>query len=154
MTTMSSIIEAFIKDLIKKSDDNLIEIQRNELAKHFNCAPSQINYVLMTRFSLSQGYIIESQRGGGGYIKIKQMIMNRNRALYHMIFDEIGNSITAQQGQRIITYLVDGNKITEREAKIIKVAIDASAINASAEYRNQLRAKILKNMLSIVLGEG
>ena len=68
---MSDIIEDFIKDLLKEEDE--LEIQRNELAEHFNCVPSQINYVIATRFKPSQGYYVESKRGGGGHIKIKKI---------------------------------------------------------------------------------
>lgn len=66
---MSDVIEDFIKDLFDEDDSDLIEIQRNELAQHFNCVPSQINYVISTRFKPSQGYYVESKRGGGGNIK-------------------------------------------------------------------------------------
>ena len=69
---MSDVIEDFIKDLFDEDDSDLIEIQRNELAQHFNCVPSQINYVISTRFKPSQGYYVESKRGGGGNIKIKK----------------------------------------------------------------------------------
>ena len=69
---MSDIIEDFIKDLFDEDDSDLVEIQRNELAQHFNCVPSQINYVIATRFKPSQGYYVESKRGGGGNIKIQK----------------------------------------------------------------------------------
>ena len=65
---MSDVIEEFIKDLFEEDNNNYIEIQRNELAQHFNCVPSQINYVISTRFKPSQGYYVESKRGGGGNI--------------------------------------------------------------------------------------
>ena len=69
---MSDVIEEFIKDLFD-DDNQLVEIQRNELAEHFNCVPSQINYVISTRFKPSQGYYVESKRGGGGHITIKKV---------------------------------------------------------------------------------
>ncbi|NLK42961.1 MAG: CtsR family transcriptional regulator, partial [Tissierellia bacterium] len=70
MPGLTNIIERFLKSLIDAQEDGIIEIQRNELAEKFNCAPSQINYVLSTRFTPYKGYYIESRRGGGGYIKI------------------------------------------------------------------------------------
>lgn len=70
MAKMSDLIEMFIKELLEDNSSDMIEIQRNELASYFKCAPSQINYVLTTRFSMDKGYLIESQRGGGGSIKI------------------------------------------------------------------------------------
>ena len=69
---MSDMIEEFIKELFEE-EESIIEIQRNDLAQQFNCVPSQINYVIETRFKPSQGYYVESRRGGGGYIKIKKV---------------------------------------------------------------------------------
>ena len=77
---ISDIIEEFIKDLFEDTDN--IEIQRNELAEHFNCVPSQINYVISTRFKPSQGYYVESKRGGGGYIKNKKIHYIYYKAYY------------------------------------------------------------------------
>ncbi len=78
---MSDVIEDFIKDLFDEDDSDLIEIQRNELAQHFNCVPSQINYVISTRFKPSQGYYVESKRGGGGNIKIKKITQIQNQTI-------------------------------------------------------------------------
>lgn len=81
---MSDMIEEFIKDLFNENDE-YIEIQRNDLAEHFNCVPSQINYVISTRFKPSQGYYVESKRGGGGHIRIKKVNMARNNYIMHII---------------------------------------------------------------------
>lgn len=153
MATISDIIEAFLKDLIKKSNEKSIEIQRNDLAKHFDCSPSQINYVLTTRFTLKNGYTIESQRGGGGYIRIKQLILNHYPAVFQIITKEMGDSISQAQGLNIIQFLWEQRIISKREAKIMGAAIDDSSLNSSSERKNQMRAKLLKNMLSILLEE-
>ncbi|MBM7615345.1 CtsR family transcriptional regulator [Alkaliphilus hydrothermalis] len=153
MTTISDIIEVFLKDLIRKSNEKRIEIQRNDLAKHFDCSPSQINYVLTTRFTLKNGYTIESQRGGGGYIRIKQLILGHNPSVFHIITEEMGDSISQTQGLNIIQFLLEQRIITKREAKIMGAAIDDTSLNSSSEGRNQMRAKLLKNMLSILLEE-
>ena len=81
---MSDVIEEFIKDLFEE-DKQLIEIQRNELAEHFNCVPSQINYVISTRFKPSQGYYVESKRGGGGHITIKKVSNTKSEYFMHII---------------------------------------------------------------------
>ena len=81
---MSDVIEEFIKDLLK-DENEYIEIQRNELAEHFNCVPSQINYVIQTRFKPSQGYYVESKRGGGGHIKITKVNITKSNYLMHAI---------------------------------------------------------------------
>ena len=91
---MSDMIEEFIKDLFDEEDE--IEIQRNDLAEHFNCVPSQINYVIATRFKPSQGYYVESKRGGGGHIKIKKVNITKSNYFMHII-NSIGDVITAQE---------------------------------------------------------
>ena len=88
---MSDTIEEFIKELLK--DDDELEIQRNELAEQFNCVPSQINYVIATRFKPSQGYYVESRRGGGGHIKIKKINVTKSNLIMHTI-NSMGDSIT------------------------------------------------------------
>ena len=85
MMNISDLITAEILKLIKESEENTAEIQRNELASLLGCAPSQINYVLSSRFTPEHGYLIESRRGGGGYIKIRRIVMNHSSALMHII---------------------------------------------------------------------
>ena len=80
---ISDIIEDFIKEMFDETD--FIEIQRNDLAQQFNCVPSQINYVISTRFKPSQGYYVESKRGGGGHITIKRINTTKSNALMHII---------------------------------------------------------------------
>ena len=82
---MSDVIEDFIKDLFEEDESDYVEIQRNELAQHFNCVPSQINYVISTRFKPSQGYYVESKRGGGGNIKIKKINNTKSDYIMHII---------------------------------------------------------------------
>ena len=91
---MSDTIEEFIKELLK--DDDELEIQRNELAEQFNCVPSQINYVIATRFKPSQGYYVESRRGGGGHIKIKKINVTKSNLIMHTI-NSMGDSITGNE---------------------------------------------------------
>ncbi|AOY75141.1 CtsR family transcriptional regulator [Clostridium formicaceticum] len=152
MARISDSIEAFLKQLIKESKNQTVEIQRNELAKYFECAPSQINYVLMTRFDYTQGYYIESQRGGGGYIKIRQLLFNENENLYYLIIKEIGDSITKSQGNRLIASLEERGIISLREAKLMRAATDDAAIISPLNIRDAIRANILKNMLTALLG--
>ncbi|KAB3532412.1 CtsR family transcriptional regulator [Alkaliphilus serpentinus] len=151
MARISDIIEEFIKELIRESNNNAIEIQRNEMAKYFDCSPSQINYVLMTRFTLQQGYTTESQRGGGGYIKVTQLLMNQSQYMYHIITKEIGNSLTKSQGARIVQTLKERGVISHRETEIMRAAIDDSAILSPINMKDQIRAGILKNILATLL---
>lgn len=86
---LSDSIETFIKELLN-DDQPEVELKRNELAEYFNCAPSQINYVLATRFSLASGYVIESRRGGGGCIRIVRVVQDRGQRLMYLINEGIG----------------------------------------------------------------
>lgn len=150
MARLSDIIESFIKELLNENGGDQVQIQRNELADQFRCAPSQINYVLTTRFSYDKGYIIESRRGGGGYIVIKQMLCNREEKRHQVINEAIGSSITNHNALNILDNLYDSGLIKERELEIIKIAINDRTLMESTD-RNKLRADILKAMLMVIL---
>ncbi|NLM03537.1 MAG: CtsR family transcriptional regulator [Clostridiales bacterium] len=151
MARISDIIEKFLKELIEDSNNKSIEIGRNELAKYFDCSPSQINYVLTTRFDYAQGYYIESQRGGGGYIKIERLAFDDEDGVYNILIKEIGDKISQSQANRLISSLLEREILSERESNIMKAAIDNSALVSPVNIRDQLRASILKNMLAILL---
>lgn len=141
---MSDMIESFIKDLF--ADEDYIEIQRNDLAEHFNCVPSQINYVISTRFKPAQGYYVESKRGGGGYISIRKVNITKSNYLMHII-SNIGSQITAQEVDIFISNFLSYKMINEKEARLLKVATSDNVLTVSQEIRDELRAKIFKNML-------
>lgn len=141
---ISDIIEEFIKDLFE--DDEEIEIQRNDLAEKFNCVPSQINYVIATRFKPSQGYYVESKRGGGGHITIRKVSNTKSDYLLHII-NNIGKSISNSEAQILISDFLTYDLISLREAKLIRVATSDNVLEIPKEYRDSLRANILKNMI-------
>lgn len=143
---MSDIIEEFIKDLFNDESD-YIEIQRNELAEHFNCVPSQINYVIDTRFKPNQGYYVESKRGGGGHIKIKKINITKSSYLMHII-TSIGDKITSNEIDIFISNFLSYEIISEKEAKLLKVATSSNVLKiVQQELKDTLRASIFKNML-------
>ncbi len=142
---MSDMIEEFIKELFTE-DEDYIEIQRNDLAEQFNCVPSQINYVISTRFKPSQGYYVESKRGGGGHIRIKKIDMTRSNYIMHIIAS-LDDKITSQEVDIYISNFLSYNIISEKEAKLLKVATSDNVLNIPHEYKDSLRANILKNML-------
>ncbi|HCW03066.1 MAG TPA: CtsR family transcriptional regulator [Clostridium sp.] len=146
---LSDIIEEFIKDMLNERVDNELMIQRNELASHFSCAPSQINYVLTTRFTTDKGYYIESRRGGGGCIIIKRLNQKRGKNLLDTINERIGDSITNDKAVQIIEGLQQSNLITDREAAIIKVTVNDRTLYGY-ENRNALRADLLKAIMMIL----
>ncbi|MGB4440179.1 MAG: CtsR family transcriptional regulator [Sedimentibacter sp.] len=148
MSNLSDTIEGFIKELMEANNYRTIEIQRNILAQQFDCSPSQINYVLTTRFSNDRGYIIESRRGGGGYIRIFKVQTSMKDELESLLNDSIGNSITLNKAHDLIHALLDRGIISLREEKIMNSAISERALNAAVyEDRNILRADILKEMI-------
>ncbi len=150
MARLSDTIEEFLKVLLDECEGQL-EIQRNELADYFECAPSQINYVLATRFSLERGYYIESRRGGGGYIRIIHLDIDDDDYIYKLVTEQIGDKLSQTDGENIIEGLQEREIITPREAAIIKAALQDKAISIPASLRDNIRASILKNILTSIL---
>lgn len=141
---MSDSIEGFIKSLF--DDEDFVEIQRNELAEYFNCVPSQINYVISTRFGPSQGYYVESKRGGGGYIKIKKINITKSNYLMHIITN-MGEKISSNEVDIFISNFMSYGIINEKEAKLLKVATSDNVLTIPLDIKDKIRAKIFKNML-------
>lgn len=148
MAQISDNIEQFIKDMMDA--DNEIELKRNELAQHFGCVPSQINYVLSTRFSVQHGYVIQSKRGGGGYIRIVRVRMDNDRDLLGEMMDTIGQEITQDSAQALISRLYDLKLISAREASLMHSAVQDAALNLPVRAKDILRAGVLKNMIAQV----
>src|SRR5690625_5232688 len=146
--SISDIIESYGKEELKSEGEEMIEIQRNGMANHFECVPAQINYVINTRFTLERGYLIESKRGGGGYIRI---IRIEHRDDSHLIDDIISliNPVVSQQlAENVLERLINKVIITEREEKIILSAIDRRSLAVELPYRDKLRARILTNVFN------
>ena len=141
---ISDLIEDFIEDMLKTEDE--LEIQRNELAEQFNCVPSQINYVISTRFKPSQGYYVESRRGGGGHITIKKINITQSNYLMHII-TSIGDNLTSKEVDIFISNFLSDGIVTKKEAKLLKVATSDNVLNVPIEIKDMLRARIFKNML-------
>lgn len=145
MAQLSDSIEQFIKELM--CEDAHIELRRNELAQHFGCAPSQINYVLATRFSVDHGYIIESRRGGGGYVRIVRMQEREEGNLLEALLKRIGNSVDEDTANAIITHLTDLKLVTAKEASLMRSAVSRNALTLPISAKDVLRAAVLRNML-------
>ncbi len=141
---LSNIIEEFIKEMLEESRE--IELQRNELANRFNCVPSQINYVISTRFSPERGYSVESRRGGGGYIRITKTAPENEQLILHIV-NAIGNSISSANANAVIQELYSSELLSHKEAKIIMAALSDNSIIISRPQRDIVRAKMLKNIL-------
>ena len=146
MAQLSNEIEKFIKDLME--EDAQIELKRNELAQHFGCAPSQINYVLATRFSIDHGYVIESRRGGGGYVRIVRMQPQSGENLLQELLRRIGNSVDEDTSVAIISHLTECGIITRREALLMRSAMTQQALALPVSAKDVLRASVLRNMIT------
>lgn len=145
MAQLSDSIERFIKDLMEQ--DAQIDLRRNELAQHFGCAPSQINYVLATRFSVDHGYIIESRRGGGGYVRILRMQARSEKSLLNLLLERVGNSISEEAAFAIIEQLYERELVTSNEAMLMRSAVERNALVLPISAKDVLRAAVLRNML-------
>ena len=143
---ISDKIEAFILQLLSNEDD-WIELKRNELAGIFDCFPSQINYVISTRFSPMNGYITESRRGGGGYLRIKRINPDNGLCRYISV---IGDSIDFITASKLISSLVSSGLVLSSDGDLILTAISDKSLIINQPYKNAVRAEILKNTLSKV----
>lgn len=152
MRNISDIIEQHLKNILQDSPESWIEIQRSEIADLFQCVPSQINYVINTRFTVEKGYLVESKRGGGGYIRIRKVQILSNAILQQMLTEElIGESISQTVGNAIIERLVDDGLISVRESKLMKTAISRTVLIVEGPLHDRLRANILKHMITSIL---
>jgi len=145
---LSDAIEQFIKTMLTQ-DEPEVELKRNELAEYFGCAPSQINYVLSTRFTPDHGYIIESRRGGGGYIRIFRMQQDTREQLIYLLNERIGDSIDLLSATHLIQQLYERELITQDEMALMNAAISQQALSLpiTPEMKNAIRAKMLHAML-------
>lgn len=139
-------IEAYLKSVLKGKSQ--VEIRRSDIAEHFDCVPSQINYVINTRFTQEHGYVVESKRGGGGYIRIlKIQLVDEVDAINEMI-RMVGNHITSRNAINIIETLVNHQIITQREGQLILAVIDRDFLQAITEQEQEVRAVVLSQFLN------
>jgi len=148
---LSDSIEQFIKELLNEESTE-VELKRNELAEYFGCAPSQINYVLATRFSPDHGYLTESRRGGGGYIRIVRVVQAGSQRLMYLVNDRIGESLEEEECLRLITQLKEQRIVTADEASLMASAISTRALSVPVPdtLKNAMRAKMMKSMLMAI----
>ncbi|MBQ9795660.1 MAG: CtsR family transcriptional regulator [Clostridia bacterium] len=142
--TISDIIEEFI--MTSLDDDQFIELSRNDLAKFFSCVPSQINYVLNTRFTLNRGYMVESQRGGGGYIKVTKVQDTNNNFLTNAL-QVCAKPITYLQASQMLENMKTRKLLSEREMELIKSAISPKSLNSPINIDNNLRSNIMAQVI-------
>ncbi len=143
---ISDLVAEYILNMLDEQEGNA-EIKRNELAVELGCVPSQINYVITSRFTPEQGYIVESRRGGGGYIRISRVSADHNHHIIDIV-NSIGRNIDEITAIRIIQSLLQRNIVNELNARLMIIAIsERNFADIPKEYHNHIRASIFKNML-------
>ncbi len=151
MANISDIIEEFIIEQLEGYDE--INLSRNELASFFNCAPSQINYVLSTRFTHPRGYIVESHRGGGGYIRLERVRLDKDVYLKTLLTTTIGEEVDFNTALQILEVLENRGFVSSGEKEIIKCSISNKALANPLRLENKLRANILRSIVVNILRE-
>jgi len=148
----SDLIARFILDALEQAD-GIAEMQRVELAKNFDCVPSQINYVISTRFSPEHGYHVESRRGGGGYIRITRVRPEPGRLLMHMV-NAAGESLSLRVAAAFIQNALDAGALDRQHAGLILTAVGNNALRTvDPDMRDTVRASIFKQMLIFTISE-
>lgn len=144
---ISDLIARFLQESLDEAENGVLEVQRSDLAQRFNCVPSQINYVMSTRFSPERGYIVESRRGGNGYIRITRVQVDRQTLLMHVI-NSLGEAVDLASARAILGNLVQSGALDEEIGQALLAAVgDKSLTSLPREMRDRVRADILKNVL-------
>ncbi|MGI6359289.1 MAG: CtsR family transcriptional regulator [Bacillota bacterium] len=146
VASLSDIIEQYLKQLLHSSEEGRVDVQRNQLAEHFSCAPSQINYVLATRFLVEHGYLVETFRGGGGFVRITLLEFDPNRD-WQQLIQSVGESIEQSKAEAIISRLLREQVITRREAALMKAVVQREVLAVTLPWRDALRANLMQAML-------
>lgn len=147
---LSQRIAEMLEEMLEESGGEL-SIVRNELASRLGCVPSQINYVITSRFTPERGYVVESRRGGGGYVRIRKVMMHRNEFLMHF-YQSIGNRINPETANFYLSALQEKGFITAREARLVATTISDTALaKINREERGLLRADLIKSVLLQIL---
>lgn len=147
---MADDIEAYIRYLIQNSPDGAIVIQRTQIAERFDCVPSQISYVLMTRFTPDRGYVVEGRRGGGGNIRVRKLGAEQQElvSLLHQV-----EAIDQARAFGLIVRVMEAGLISEREAGVMQSALKRDVLQIDLPERDRMRARLLRAMLTAAFGE-
>jgi transcriptional regulator CtsR len=148
--TLADHIEAYIKQMLRENQGRAIELSRAQLADVFACVPSQINYVLATRFSLERGYIVESRRGGGGYIRIGRVQVKDVRQDALELLGQIGRRLTEREMDDLLARLTDFRVINSREAQLMRGIVQQETTGVE-EGKDVLRASLIRAMLLLIM---
>ena len=150
MSSLADEIEKYIKSMIENSRQRAIRLNRSQLAQMFDCVPSQINYVLTTRFSTERGYYVESRRGGGGYLFIARLSIADNEDVLKLI-NSIPDSYSQREGHNLIQNLYEEGILSKREAMLMIALTQGETLMVPEHDSDMLRANLIKAMLQTIL---
>lgn len=153
MSNLADRIEAYLKKILEEADEGYVVLQRGVLAGEFSCAPSQINYVLGTRFTVERGYLVESRRGGGGYLRIVRLGWNHDNQFQIIIHQVIGNQLTYERALGLLKRLLEEEVVSSREAALIRTMLHPDSLDDDVLLPDRLRAHIMKRILTTLSRE-
>lgn len=147
MAKLADIIERYLRQLIDDEQENILEIKRSDIAQLFSCAPSQINYVLSTRFTFQRGYLVESRRGEGGFIRIIRVQLSQDDPVRCIIDRHCGNAVSQEQAYDIIRNMEEAQLISGLNAAIMRLVLSDENNNIPEPIRDICRAELLRKMI-------
>ena len=142
---MSDLIENYLKNVLHKNET--VEIRRSEIADQFNCVPSQINYVINTRFTIQQGYVVESKRGGGGYIRIMKVNLVDEMDILNELGNLIPEELSEREGNHLLQNLYENELISKREAQMMSLMMEKDTFSSNVKNAAEIRSNMMKKLI-------
>ena len=142
---MSDLIESYLKNVLLSNET--VEIRRSEIADQFNCVPSQINYVINTRFTIQQGYVVESKRGGGGYIRIMKVNLVDEMDVLNTLGDLIPPQLSVREANHLLQNLYENELISKREAQMMALMMEKDTFPVSVKNGDEIRSNMMKKLV-------
>lgn len=153
MGNLADRIEEYLKRILEQTSEGYIILHRSELAGEFSCVPSQINYVLDTRFTVERGYLVESRRGGGGYLRIIRLGRGLEGQFQQVMQQLIGDKLSRERANGLVDRLIEEELVTIREAEIIKSVLSGNDLSGKFKDWDVLRARLMKTVLTTLSRE-
>lgn len=147
MPSLSDMIERYIIERLAEAPTGSLVIQRSELSEIFGCSPSQINYVLETRFTETRGYLVESRRGGAGYLRIIRLNAPACGQMLDLLERYVGECVNQERAEQLVERLSEDGLLTERETVMMRAALDRQILVLALPQRDLIRARLIKAML-------
>jgi len=150
MPSLADLIENYIKQQILRSENQAVALSRAQLAELFSCVPSQINYVLTTRFTLERGYLIESRRGGGGYIRIVRVNQEDHPRIAKQLVMEIGDEISESEAEQYLASFMELGVIKAEQRRLIRAILQRETASIG-QGKDTMRASLLRALIIMVM---